>query len=300
MRWRRQVRRRLRRRARPLVRAPARAGRRARRERRSHRRTPACLRGTPSPTTSSAFAARLQEAFAAMLEHTDAQIGRLVDFLERRGLLDNTLSDGALRQRRIARGRPLRRDGRVQLLQRGVGGHRRDRRQPPRRHRRPALALATTRGAGRRPATRRCAGTSRTPTAAACAIRSSCTGRTASPTRGAIRTPVLPRRRHRADDPRRRPARRSPSSTTASPQIPMHGASIAATFDDAVGAGPAPDPVLRADGPPRPVGRRLEGHHLPRAGPADRRRRVGAVPPRRRLLRVPRPLGASIPTSCAS
>jgi arylsulfatase len=38
-----------------------------------------------------AFAARLQEAFAAMLEHTDAQIGRLIDFLERRGLLDNTL-----------------------------------------------------------------------------------------------------------------------------------------------------------------------------------------------------------------
>ncbi len=38
-----------------------------------------------------AFAARLQEAFAAMLEHTDAQIARLVDFLERRQLLDDTL-----------------------------------------------------------------------------------------------------------------------------------------------------------------------------------------------------------------
>jgi arylsulfatase A-like enzyme len=37
------------------------------------------------------FAARLQEAFAAMLEHTDAQIGRLVEFLEARELLDNTL-----------------------------------------------------------------------------------------------------------------------------------------------------------------------------------------------------------------
>jgi len=37
------------------------------------------------------FAARLQEAFAAMLEHTDAQIGRLTNFLEQRGLLDNTL-----------------------------------------------------------------------------------------------------------------------------------------------------------------------------------------------------------------
>jgi arylsulfatase len=38
-----------------------------------------------------AFSARLQEAFAAMLEHTDAQIGRLVDFLERLELLEDTL-----------------------------------------------------------------------------------------------------------------------------------------------------------------------------------------------------------------
>ncbi len=42
-------------------------------------------------TAQRAFSARLQEAFAAMLEHTDAQIGRLVSFLERRGLLDDTL-----------------------------------------------------------------------------------------------------------------------------------------------------------------------------------------------------------------
>jgi arylsulfatase A-like enzyme len=38
-----------------------------------------------------AFSARLQEAFAAMLEHTDAQIGRLTGFLAERGLLNNTL-----------------------------------------------------------------------------------------------------------------------------------------------------------------------------------------------------------------
>lgn len=37
------------------------------------------------------FSARLQEAFAAMLEHTDDQIGRLTGFLERRGLLDDTV-----------------------------------------------------------------------------------------------------------------------------------------------------------------------------------------------------------------
>jgi arylsulfatase len=38
-----------------------------------------------------AFAARLQEAFAAMLEHTDDQIGRLVEFLKSVNQWDNTL-----------------------------------------------------------------------------------------------------------------------------------------------------------------------------------------------------------------
>ncbi len=38
-----------------------------------------------------ALAARLQEAFAAFLDHTDAQIGRLVDYLEAIGELDDTL-----------------------------------------------------------------------------------------------------------------------------------------------------------------------------------------------------------------
>jgi arylsulfatase A-like enzyme len=38
-----------------------------------------------------AFAARLQEAYAAMLDHTDVQIGRLVEFLRAMNLLDDTL-----------------------------------------------------------------------------------------------------------------------------------------------------------------------------------------------------------------
>jgi arylsulfatase A-like enzyme len=37
------------------------------------------------------FACRLQEAFAAMLEHTDEQIGRMVDFLKSVGQWDNTV-----------------------------------------------------------------------------------------------------------------------------------------------------------------------------------------------------------------
>jgi arylsulfatase A-like enzyme len=43
------------------------------------------------PENHRLFAARLQEAFAAYLEHTDAQIGRLIDALEHLGQLDNTL-----------------------------------------------------------------------------------------------------------------------------------------------------------------------------------------------------------------
>ena len=43
------------------------------------------------PESHQRFAARLQEAFAAFLDHTDDQIGRLVDGLDRLGQLDNTI-----------------------------------------------------------------------------------------------------------------------------------------------------------------------------------------------------------------
>jgi arylsulfatase len=43
------------------------------------------------PENHQRFANRLQEAFAAMLEHTDDQIGRLTSFLDELGLLDDTL-----------------------------------------------------------------------------------------------------------------------------------------------------------------------------------------------------------------
>ncbi len=43
------------------------------------------------PEAHRRLAARLQEAFAGFLEHTDAQIGRLVDALSTLGALDNTL-----------------------------------------------------------------------------------------------------------------------------------------------------------------------------------------------------------------
>ncbi len=54
------------------------------------------------------FAARLQEAYAAFMDHTDTQIGRLVGFLEEIGALDNTLlllmSDNGASQEGGARG----------------------------------------------------------------------------------------------------------------------------------------------------------------------------------------------------
>lgn len=43
------------------------------------------------PENQQRLAARLQEAFAAFLDHTDDQVGRLVQGLERLGQLDNTL-----------------------------------------------------------------------------------------------------------------------------------------------------------------------------------------------------------------
>ncbi|MGI8937736.1 MAG: arylsulfatase [Iamia sp.] len=43
------------------------------------------------PETQQRLAARLQEAFAAFLDHTDVQIGRLVDGLRQLGQLDDTL-----------------------------------------------------------------------------------------------------------------------------------------------------------------------------------------------------------------
>ena len=43
------------------------------------------------PDVDSDFAGRLQEAFAAFLDHTDVQLGRLMDALEEFGLYDDTL-----------------------------------------------------------------------------------------------------------------------------------------------------------------------------------------------------------------
>lgn len=54
-------------------------------------RNPGVERWADLPESHRILAARLQEAFAGFLDHTDAQIGRLVNALTRLGELDNTL-----------------------------------------------------------------------------------------------------------------------------------------------------------------------------------------------------------------
>ena len=74
-------------------------------------------RGTTLPENHRRLAARLQEAFAAFLDHTDAQIGRLVAALEHLGAARQHHDRAALRQRRQPGGRPVRRHARVEVLQ---------------------------------------------------------------------------------------------------------------------------------------------------------------------------------------
>ncbi len=100
------------------------------------------------PENQQKLACRLQEAFAAFLDHTDDQIGRLVDDLREMGELDNTVDHGAGRQRGVAGRRTLRRPARDEVLQRHPRGRPTQCHRPPRRHRRSHTATPTTRGAG--------------------------------------------------------------------------------------------------------------------------------------------------------
>ena len=122
------------------------------------------------PENQQRLACRLQEAFAAFLDHTDDQIGRLVDGLRRPRSARQHDPRRAGRQRRLAGGRPVRRHARDEVLQR----HLRDARRGDRRASTTSAARTatpTTRGAGRSAATRRSSGTSRTPTRVASTCR---------------------------------------------------------------------------------------------------------------------------------
>ena len=56
-----------------------------------HRRATRCGRGTRCPTRRSGCSAAWPRSTPASREYTDAQVGRIVDYLEESGQLDNTL-----------------------------------------------------------------------------------------------------------------------------------------------------------------------------------------------------------------
>ena len=156
-------------------------------------RTPTSRRATPAssawddlPENHRTLAARLQEAFAGFLDHTDAQIGRLVDELEdaRRARQhdDRACSPTTARARRAARSASC-----TSGSSSTSSSRRPTRRSTGSTTSAARTATPTTRGAGRRPATRRSSGTSRTPTRAASTCRASCTGRRGSTTRRRLR-----------------------------------------------------------------------------------------------------------------
>ena len=82
---------RLGRRARAAARPPDRSSASCRRARACRRATTACAPGTSCPTDEQRLFTRLQAAYAAMLDHADQHLARLVAFLETAGQLDNTL-----------------------------------------------------------------------------------------------------------------------------------------------------------------------------------------------------------------
>ena len=81
----------------------------SRRARRSPRGRPGCRPGTTSTTVERALAARFMECFAGFLSYTDAQLGRVLDFLARPGRAGQHARRAGVGQRRQLRGR-LRRD----------------------------------------------------------------------------------------------------------------------------------------------------------------------------------------------
>ena len=177
------------------------------------------------------LAARMMEVYAGFLSHTDAQIGRLLDFLRETGELDNTLIMVDLRQRRERRGRgrpapPTRPSSSTTPRSRwrtAWPSSTRSAGRPP---------STTTRGAGPGPATPRSAGGSGKPTGVARATRSWCTGPRASPhaARSASST-----RTSSTWSPRCSTCSGSnrPPAIRGVTQAPLHGVSFAHTFDDA-------------------------------------------------------------------
>ena len=267
----------------------------------SRRATPASSRGTTCPRTSSGWrAASRRRSPRSSTTPTTRSAGSSTASRDL-GQLDNTIVVRADRQRRLAGGRPVRGDARDEVLQR----HPRDAR---RGHRSASTTSAartatpTTRGAGRSAATRPFKWYKQNTHEGGVHVPLIVhwPAGIAADQRGHEARPVRERRRHRArrsttcsastppdDVPRassscRSPATRSPSSS--------HDADAPADQHAA---------VLRDGRQPGARRRRVEGGVQAPAGRRLRHRAVGAVPPRRRPVRVPRPRRASSPSKLA-
>ena len=199
-------------------------------------------------------------------------------------LADNGASPG---------GRPVRRHARDEVLQRHLRDARRGDR-PHRRHRRPAQPhqLPVGLGAVRQHPVQVVQAEhprGRCPRADDRALPH---GIVPTDQAGTKRNQFVNVVRHRADDLRPGRRRRRPRSYRGVEQLPVTGHSFASVLDDRGGAGDQHAAVLRdgrqpsARGPRR---RRVEGGVQARPGCRLRHRAVGAVPPRRRLVGVPRP-----------
>ena len=170
----------------------------------------------------------MAEVYAGFSEYTDAQVGRIIDYLEETGQLENTLDLLLRRQRRLRRGQPERLGQREQVLQR--------------LSRRAAENLkistssaartptTTTRPAGRWPSPRRSRCSSGTPysgrhlRSAGHLLAEGHQGQR----RGA--PPVPPLDRHRADHPRRASGSRCPKVYRGVEQYPLSGVSMRYTL----------------------------------------------------------------------
>ncbi len=230
--------------------------------------------------------ARFQEAFAAFLDHTDAQIGRLLDTLERLGELDNTLviltSDNGASQEGGPNGQVhemaffnMRFDSADEMIHRldDIGG--------PNAHNNYPWGWSQA---------------------------GNCPNKwyKQNTHAGGVRSPLImhwPQRitdtgglRHQfhhvvdiAPTVYEAIGITPPDVYNGYEQIPVAGTPILYTLDDAGGALDPNRPVLRDDGPSRHRRGRLEGRDPARLHPPRHRGHLGAVLPPRRLLRVQRP-----------
>ena len=92
----------------------------------------------------------------------------------------------------------------------------------------------------------------------------------------------------------------APTEVDGIPQLPIHGTSLAYTFGAARRSDPQADPVLRDARRPRDLAPGLEGRRSGTARRGLRGRPLGAVPPGRGLLRGPRPGGRAARATAAA